>query len=201
MGILGVNGSREGRGNGVFATRLPTEHGEFRLYAFPPGQHLALVHGTLDVSQPVLMRLHSECLTGEVFGSLRCDCKAQLHFAQESLRQAGSGVIFYLRQEGRGIGLINKLRAYQLQDSGLDTVEANEHLGLPADGRDYSDAAEMLSYFGIRRARLLTNNPSKVAALQQLGVEVTEQLPVLVGEQAHNAAYLATKRSKMGHLS
>lgn len=181
-------------------TRLPTAEGEFRLIAYPPHEHLALVHGQLQIDRPVLLRLHSECLTSEVLGSLRCDCAEQLREAKRRIRKQGSGVLLYLRQEGRGIGLINKLRAYQLQDEGLDTVEANLRLGFPEDSRDYSAVKPMLQQLGVRSVRLMTNNPRKVDALQKLGFEVVERIPLEIDSHGHNSHYLNTKRVKLGHF-
>jgi GTP cyclohydrolase II len=163
-----------------------------------PREHIALILGTPDGSPPVV-RLHSECLTGDVLGSLKCDCGPQLHGALEQIAGAGWGVLLYLRQEGRGIGLINKLRAYQLQDQGFDTVDANARLGLPIDARDFGVAARMLALLGIDAVRLLTNNPAKVSGLEGCGVRVMERLPLSILPNPHNAAYLATKRDRTGH--
>jgi 3,4-dihydroxy 2-butanone 4-phosphate synthase/GTP cyclohydrolase II len=184
--------------------RLPTDHGVFRLLAYTnpltSEPDLALVMGDVTTPEPVLVRLHSECLTGDVFGSRRCDCGDQLHTALRVIAAEGRGVLLYLRQEGRGIGLLNKLRAYDLQEHGLDTVEANEQLGFPADRRDYRAAAQMLTDLGVRRVRLLTNNPRKRAGLADYGVEVAERVPIVVPPNAFNSDYLATKRDKLGHL-
>ncbi len=188
------------------AVRLPTAHGAFRLFAYGeparPGRepHLALVHGDLAPGDPPLVRLHSECLTGDVFGSARCDCGPQLDRAMAAIVAAGRGAILYLRQEGRGIGLLDKLRAYALQDQGLDTVQANEHLGLPVDARDYRIAAAMLDDLGVTHLRLLTNNPRKASGLADMGLIVAEQVPLIVPPSAENARYLRTKRDKLGHL-
>lgn len=182
--------------------RLPTRYGEFTAYVHED-QHLALVYGdpaALGADAPPLVRLHSECLTGDVLGSLRCDCGLQLDRALREIVESGHGVLLYLRQEGRGIGLHNKIRAYALQDEGLDTVEANEQLGLPADARDYAVAAGMLEALGVRRLRLLTNNPRKLEELERHGLEVVERLPLVVPPSAENESYLATKRAKLGHL-
>jgi 3,4-dihydroxy 2-butanone 4-phosphate synthase/GTP cyclohydrolase II len=186
---------------------MPAAVGPFRLVAYrergsTPHQepHLALVAGHVDDGEPVLARVHSECLTGDVFGSARCDCGEQLQRAMQAVAERGRGVILYLRQEGRGIGLLNKLRAYQLQDEGLDTVDANHQLGFPADARDYRVAAEMLLDLGIRRVSLLTNNPAKVDGLERHGVTVTERVPLSIEPGPSNARYLRTKQARLGHL-
>ena len=188
----------------VAEAQLPTRHGLWRLLAYEQvagGQtQVALVMGTVDDGQPVLVRMHSECLTGDVFGSLRCDCGEQLDQAMAAVAREGRGVVCYLRQEGRGIGLANKVRAYALQDGGLDTVEANLALGLPPDARDYGIGAQMLCDLGVRHLRLLTNNPDKQYALAGFGLEIVERLPLQVPAQPENARYLATKRTKLGHL-
>ena len=185
------------------SARLPTRYGEFRarVHADPAGgsQHLTLTIGDVAAG-PVLVRLHSECLTGDTLGSLRCDCGAQLDLALRLIASEGRGVLLYLRQEGRGIGLHDKLLAYALQDQGLDTVEANERLGHPADARDYAVAAEMLGAAGVAGVRLLTNNPGKVCALEAHGVRVVERVPLLVPATAENGSYLDAKRRKLGHL-
>lgn len=161
--------------------------------------HVAISVGDLAGARDVLVRVHSECLTSEVFGSVKCDCKQQLEAAQQRIARAGCGVVLYLRQEGRGIGLANKIRAYELQSAGHDTVDANRLLGLPDDARDYSAAAAMLEHLGIESVRLMTNNPAKVDALQSLGVDVTGREPVLVDNGPLAATYLETKRQRMGH--
>ena len=188
----------------VVEVDLPTEHGEFTLIGYAQSGRaqpdLALVAGVLTAPEPPLVRLHSECLTGDVFGSLRCDCGAQLHRALGLIADEGTGAVLYLRQEGRGIGLLNKLQAYRLQERGLDTVEVNERLGFRADERDYHTAALMLRDLGVQRVRLLTNNPDKVTGLEAHGVEVVERLPLVVQPQPENAAYMDTKRIRMGHL-
>jgi GTP cyclohydrolase II len=167
-------------------------------------EHVALVIGTPDAARPPLVRLHSECLTGDVLGSLKCDCGPQLDGALAAMadhaREGGWGVLLYMRQEGRGIGLINKLRAYRLQDQGFDTVDANRRLGLPDEARDFATAAAMLNLLSIRRIRLLTNNPAKVDALAGAGVEIAERVPHALPDNPHNARYLATKRDRSGHL-
>ncbi len=189
----------------VSSARLPTAWAEFTLHAFEneAGQeHVALTLGDVSDShtEPVLSRIHSECLTGDALFSLRCDCGAQLQYALQSLAAAGRGILFYLRQEGRGIGLVNKVRAYHLQDAGADTVEANVHLGFEADMRSYDAVADICRHFGIRRLALMTNNPAKVKALQQLGIEVARRLPIQISANPHNRFYLHTKARKMDHL-
>ena len=184
-------------------SRLPTAYGEFDLTVFRDAQgleHSALTCGEPgEGEEPPLVRLHSECLTGDAFGSLRCDCGPQLHDAMRRVHEAGRGAILYLRQEGRGIGLGNKIRAYTLQDEGLDTVEANRALGFPDDARRYDVAAAMLGALGIRSLRLLSNNPAKRRALIELGIDVAEGLPIVVAPQVHNVDYLRTKVERMGH--
>ncbi len=184
---------------------LPSAFGMFRAIGFrnelDGSEHVAIVKGRPEqATGPVLVRVHSECLTGDAFGSLRCDCRPQLEAALRMIETAGEGVVVYLRQEGRGIGLINKLRAYSLQDSGLDTVEANERLGFPADLRNYGVGAQILSDLGVQRLRLITNNPRKIAGLGGYGLQVVDRVPLVMDPGVHNAAYLAVKRSKLGHL-
>lgn len=188
----------------VSQARLPVADAEnARLYAFRPGdgrqEHFALVIGEPDPSQPVLIRLHSECFTGDLLGSLRCDCGEQLRGAVRTINEAGAGILLYLAQEGRGIGLVNKLRAYQLQDQGFDTIEANQRIGFDADERWFLPAARMLELLGFRQVRLLTNNPEKVKGLEACGITVAERVPHKFPSNAHNEAYLATKRKKSGH--
>jgi len=184
--------------------RLPTEFGEFRMFGYTnavdQAEHVALVMGEPDPERPCLVRVHSECLTGDVFTSRRCDCGSQLHAAMRQVAEAGEGVILYLRQEGRGIGLLNKLRAYQLQDAGHDTVEANKKLGFKADLRDYGIGAQILRDIGLRKLNLLTNNPKKIVALDGYGLEVVERVQLMTEPHADNISYLTTKRDKMGHL-
>ena len=163
-------------------------------------EHLALVKGRVDDGQPVLVRVHSECFTGDVLGSERCDCGPQLHTAMEMVEREGRGAVLYMRQEGRGIGLANKLHAYKKQEEGLDTVEANVALGFPPDLRDYGEGAQILVDLGIRRLRLLTNNPRKIAGLEGYGLEIVERVPIVIPANAHDKRYLDTKKSKMGHL-
>jgi 3,4-dihydroxy 2-butanone 4-phosphate synthase/GTP cyclohydrolase II len=187
----------------VAEARLPTRYGPFRLliYTAPDRkEHLALTVGIVDDGKPVLVRLHSECLTGDVFGSCRCDCGEQLEDSLAFLQRQGCGVLLYIRQEGRGIGLTNKIRTYALQEQGYDTVEANLALGFPEDLRDYAEAAEILHDLGVRRVRLLTNNPAKIEGLERYGIEVVERLPLQVPPNPANTVYLRTKREKMGHL-
>jgi GTP cyclohydrolase II len=187
---------------------LPTAHGPFTLYVYrdaeapsdlPADEHMAIVRGDVAAQAGVLARVHSECWTSEVLGSLKCDCRDQLDAALERIAGEGTGVLVYLRQEGRGIGLGNKIRAYALQNSGADTVEANLALGFEADARSYDLAAAILSDLGVRSVRLLTNNPLKVAGLKKAGVVVADRIAHWVGENQHNAGYLAVKRRKMGH--
>ncbi len=183
--------------------RLPTLHGEFRIRVFHDEQtgfdHVALTLGEMCGPDPVLVRLHSECLTGDAFSSSRCDCGPQLDAALETIQNHGWGCLLYLRQEGRGIGLHAKIQAYNLQDKGADTLDANLMLGHPADARDYSIAAEMLRGVGIEDVCLLTNNPDKVQSLQELGITVSQRMPLVVGVSEENRAYLETKVNRMGH--
>jgi 3,4-dihydroxy 2-butanone 4-phosphate synthase / GTP cyclohydrolase II len=191
----------------VAETRLPTAHGDFTAYGYritiDDSEHVALVYGdpqALDDGTPVLTRVHSECLTGDVFGSRRCDCGPQLDEALQRIVEAGRGVVVYLRgHEGRGIGLVAKLQAYQLQDGGRDTVDANLDLGLPADARHYGAATQVLRDLGVRSVRLLTNNPAKTASLEDYGITVTERVPLTPHPNDHNIGYLLTKRDRMGH--
>ena len=177
---------------------LPTRYGDFETYVFRD-EHLALVVGDLRGREDVLVRVHSECMTSEVFGSLKCDCKQQLDAAMAAIAHAGAGAVLYLRQEGRGIGLANKIRAYALQSRGHDTVDANRLLGLPDDARRYDVARDMLQHLGVASVRLMTNNPAKVRALGALGVTVTERVPVIVAPSKHSARYLEAKRERMEH--
>ncbi|GAB3735956.1 bifunctional 3,4-dihydroxy-2-butanone-4-phosphate synthase/GTP cyclohydrolase II [Hymenobacter agri] len=185
------------------SVRMPTEHGDFDLYAYTQNsngaKHLALVKGDINGPEPVLVRVHSSCVTGDIFGSCRCDCGPQLHQAMRQIEQEGRGVIVYMNQEGRGIGLLNKLKAYKLQEQGRDTVQANEELGFKGDERDYGVGASILRDLGIRQMRLLTNNPRKRTGLIGYGLEIVETLPIEIHANPHNEAYLATKRDKMGH--
>ena len=185
---------------------LPTKFGHFQIYAYrntlDNTEHVAIVKGNPAAfsHRAVMVRVHSECLTGDSFSSLRCDCQAQLHTALEMIENAGEGIVVYLRQEGRGIGLTNKLKAYSLQDIGLDTVEANERLGFQADLRNYGIGAQILNDLGVRDIRIVTNNPHKISALQGLGFNILERVSLMVGENPYNCSYLATKTEKLGHL-
>jgi 3,4-dihydroxy 2-butanone 4-phosphate synthase / GTP cyclohydrolase II len=187
----------------VAEAKLPTKYGEFTIMAYrstiDPDEHVALVKGDVSTEEPVLVRVHSECLTGDVFGSLRCDCGQQMAMAMQAIAKEGRGVFLYMRQEGRGIGLHNKLRAYALQDQGVDTVEANELLGFAADLRDYGIGAQILTDIGLERIRLLTNNPRKVVGLEGHGLKVVETVPIVVPPNSYNASYLKTKGAKLGH--
>ena len=189
----------------VATTPMPTEHGEFTAHAYEDitrgEEHVALVKGDIaDSDEPVLVRVHSRCLTGDSFHSLRCDCGQELRWCMERVEQEGRGVVLYMDQEGRGIGLHNKMRAYELQDRGLDTIEANERLGFPMDLREYGIGVQILADLGVRRMRLLTNNPKKLAGLGSFGLEIVEQIPIPVQSNPHNERYLRTKRDRMGHL-
>jgi 3,4-dihydroxy 2-butanone 4-phosphate synthase/GTP cyclohydrolase II len=183
--------------------KMPTDYGDFDLHLYRSkldgDNHLALVKGNIEDGQPVMVRVHSECLTGDVFGSRRCDCGSQLHQALERIEKEGRGVLLYMRQEGRGIGLAAKIHAYKLQEEGLDTVEANEKLGFAMDLRDYGMGAQILFDLGVRKIRLMTNNPKKVVGLQGHKLEIVEQIPIKSEPNEHNAKYLETKRTKMGH--
>jgi 3,4-dihydroxy 2-butanone 4-phosphate synthase / GTP cyclohydrolase II len=187
----------------VAETRLPLRFGEFRALVYEneitKEQHLALVKGHIDPNEPVLVRVHSSCLTGDVFGSFRCDCGEQLRMALRLIAEEGTGVLLYLQQEGRGIGLVNKLRAYALQDAGRDTVQANEELGFKPDLRDYGIGAQILAHLGVKRMRQMTNNPRKVVGLAGYGLEVVDRVPIQVRPQKHNVQYLRTKHEKLGH--
>jgi GTP cyclohydrolase II len=186
----------------VASSPLPTRHGEFTTHVFQDSdgkEHVALVFGEVDGKESVPVRVHSECMTSEVFGSLKCDCKEQLDFAMAEAAKNGFGMVVYLRQEGRGIGLTNKIRAYDLQAQGHDTVDANRLLGLPDDARKYDVAADVLEFLGVRSIELLTNNPAKVDGLRALGVAVTGRRPVLIAPNPHSANYLETKRRRMAH--
>lgn len=183
---------------------LPSRHGQFRIYGFkgrgPMDEAIALVRGKLNGKTAPLVRVHSQCLTGDVLASLRCDCRAQLELSLRKIGQAGAGILLYLPQEGRGIGLMNKLRAYELQDGGMDTVEANETLGFAADARDYDFSARILKRLGAKKIRLLSNNPEKVRQLEEAGIRVVQRVPCQPRVSKTSRAYLQTKKSKMGHL-
>ncbi len=183
---------------------LPTQFGDFKIIVYESMidtyQHIALVKGDVASGKPVLVRVHSECFTGDVLGSLRCDCRGQLHEAMQMIEKEGCGVIVYMRQEGRGIGLVNKIKAYALQDQGLDTVEANKHLGFDPDPREYGLGAQILVDLGVKEMRLITNNPIKRAGLEGYGLKVIERVPLVIPPNDHNLVYLKTKKEKLGHL-
>ncbi len=188
----------------IVVTKLPTRYGNFNLHLYQSvidrKEHIALVKGDIHSDVPTLVRVHSECLTGDVFGSERCDCGEQLHRAMRMVEKKGAGIVLYMRQEGRGIGLINKIKAYKLQDDGHDTVEANEKLGFKADLRDYGIGAQILVDLGVRKMRLMTNNPKKIVGLEGYGLEVVERIPIEIEPNETNQKYLETKRDKLGHL-
>ncbi|CAM3906306.1 MULTISPECIES: GTP cyclohydrolase II [Shewanella] len=188
----------------VATSKLPTPWGVFAMHGFEDTEtgkeHVALTFGELDASQPMLGRIHSECLTGDALFSLRCDCGFQLQTAMQNIAEAGQGFILYLRQEGRGIGLLNKIRAYELQDQGANTVEANERLGFAADMRKYDMIKPMLEKIGVQQVKLMTNNPRKVKAMKELGIAVIERVPLQVGKNRYNEAYLKTKSTELGHM-
>ena len=188
----------------VASARLPTRWGDFTIHGFKDleadKEHIALALGDLNQDEALLCRIHSECLTGDSMFSLRCDCGPQLEFAMQRVSEAGRGLILYLRQEGRGIGLLNKIRAYALQDEGADTVEANIQLGFEPDSREYRICQPMLEFLAIRKVKLMTNNPAKVKALRDMGIEVSEIMPIHTGANPHNESYLAVKMDKLGHL-
>jgi 3,4-dihydroxy 2-butanone 4-phosphate synthase/GTP cyclohydrolase II len=188
----------------IVDVKLPTKHGKFRMHMFRSKldnkEHFALVKGTIDPKKPIIVRVHSECLTGDLLGSLRCDCQDQLVKSMKIIEHEGGGVVLYMRQEGRGIGLANKMLAYKLQDEGKDTVEANEALGFKADLRDYGIGAQILRMLGVRKMILLTNNPKKVVGLKGYGLEIVKRIPIEVPSNSENEKYLKTKRDKLGHL-
>ena len=184
-------------------SKLPTRWGEFNIHAFEDPfkgkEHVAITMGDCNSGEPLLLRIHSECLTGDAFGSLRCDCGEQLDQALKMISERKRGAILYLRQEGRGIGLVNKIRAYNLQDQGADTVEANEQLGFGADMRDYSICGPMLKHIGVKSVILMTNNPRKIRALENMGIEISGRAPIETERNPHNSRYLSTKSGKLGH--
>jgi GTP cyclohydrolase II len=209
MGKNGDDNTRTGASGRIFdhvaSSILPTKHGEFRIHVYrlldETVEHVAMVKGDPSGQEKVLVRVHSECLTGDVLGSLRCDCGEQLDAALAKIAEAGTGVVVYLRgHEGRGIGLANKIKAYQLQDQGRDTVEANLELGLPVDTRDYQVAVQILEDLGIKTIRLMTNNPKKMKKLADYGMHIVERIPVLTAHTPHNVGYLRTKQQKLGHM-
>jgi len=189
----------------IESCKLPTPWGEFEMHGYldetTGKQHIALTMGELKTSGNVLARVHSQCLTGDALFSLRCDCGSQLEYGLSEIAREGCGVLVYLQQEGRGIGLLNKIKAYQLQDKGADTVEANEELGFDADLRDYSVCKDIFLHLGVTDLRIMTNNPRKVLALKELGLNITERLDIVKGKNQHNEKYLFTKMNKLGHLS
>ncbi len=187
----------------IVRVNMPTKYGDFTLVAFKEknnsGEHLALIKGKWKEGDPVLTRVHSSCFTGDILGSLRCDCGEQLHKAMEMVQAEGTGIILYMNQEGRGIGLMNKLKAYKLQEEGMDTVEANIHLGFKMDERDYGVGAQILRYLGVTKMRLMSNNPRKRVGLIGYGLSIEENIPIIVGANSHNEKYLRTKKEKLGH--
>ena len=188
----------------IETSNLPTDIGDFKVHAFTDSNdlkdHLAISIGDLNVDTPILSRIHSQCVTGESFFSLRCDCRYQLTESLNQIAKKGLGVIFYLQQEGRGIGLSNKIRAYNLQDKGLDTVEANHQLGFEEDERSYETVSEMISFLGIKKIDLMTNNPKKIDALKSFGVIINQRVPLSTNTNKHNKKYISTKIKKLGHL-
>lgn len=184
--------------------QLPTKWGDFLMVGFEEiatgKDHVALIFGNIETNEPILTRIHSECLTGDALFSLRCDCGFQLAAALEQIAKTGQGILLYHRQEGRNIGLLNKIRAYALQDQGYDTVDANLHLGFKADERDFTLCTEMLNLLDVKKIRLLTNNPKKIEALEKAGIHIVERVPLQVGENPKNEHYLATKAAKLGHI-
>ena len=188
----------------IETSKLPTDIGEFTVHAFTDEKeskdHLAICMGDLLTSEPVLSRIHSQCITGESFFSMRCDCRYQLTESLKQIADIGRGVVFYLQQEGRGIGLSNKIKAYSLQDKGLDTVEANHHLGFKEDERTYENVADMINFLAIKKIDLMTNNPKKIEALKSMGVEVSQRVPLFTSSNKYNEKYISTKIKKLGHL-
>lgn len=202
--LIALKFQRDSLVKAVAKAKLPTEFGEFDILLFENSldgkEHIALVKGTWEQDEVIPVRVHSECLTGDVFASNRCDCGDQLHSAMKMIDSYGKGVLLYMRQEGRGIGLLNKLKAYSLQETGLDTVQANEHLGFPPDPRDYGIGAQILANLGVRKMKLITNNPKKRVGLQSYGLEVVDLLPIEIEPKEENLTYLRTKKLKLGHL-
>jgi GTP cyclohydrolase II len=188
----------------ISRARLPTRFGDFSIFGFRDSrgnlEHTAIVRGDVNGMSDIPVRVHSECHTGDIFGSLRCDCRDQLEAALSYIGSRESGAVLYMRQEGRGIGLLNKIQAYNLQDQGRDTVEANEDLGLPADAREYQSAAAMLDLLGIGSIALMTNNPAKITALSDAGIRISSRIPIVIEPNVHNSRYLTTKKVRMGHL-
>ena len=188
----------------IETSKMPTDIGEFTVHAFTDEiekkDHLAICMGDLLTNEPVLSRIHSQCITGESFFSMRCDCRFQLTESLKQIANASRGVVFYLQQEGRGIGLSNKIKAYSLQDKGLDTVEANHQLGFKSDERTYENIADMVKYLAIKRLDLMTNNPKKIKALEDMGIEVNQRVPIFSDTNKYNEKYISTKKSKLGHL-
>jgi 3,4-dihydroxy 2-butanone 4-phosphate synthase/GTP cyclohydrolase II len=186
------------------AARLPTKYGDFTIIPYLQKsngkEHVALVKGEWQADEPIMVRMHSSCVTGDIFGSLRCECGDQLHKSMEMIEKEGKGVIVYLNQEGRGIGLLNKIKAYKLQEEGLDTVDANVHLGFAPDERDYGVGAQIIRDLGVRKMRLLSNNPVKRVGLEGYGLQVVENLPIEIEPNTHNEFYMKTKRDRMGHI-
>ena len=202
--LIAYRRDNEGFVERVAEARIPTEQGEFKAVSYrskvDADEHVALVMGNIDRDEPTLVRVHSECLTGDIFGSQRCDCGEQRDLALRAIGREGKGVFLYMRQEGRGIGIHNKLRAYDLQDNGLDTVEANEHLGFAADLRHYGVGAQILADLGVGKMRFLTNNPKKIVGLHSFGLDLVEQVPLVASPNKENSRYLETKRTRMGHM-
>lgn len=187
----------------VSKAHLPTQFGDFEIHGFTDSEnreHIAITKGDFPSNTPPLVRIHSECFTGDVLGSLKCDCGAQLQSALSLIEKEKQGIVIYLRQEGRGIGLLNKIKAYKLQEQGLDTLEANLYLGLPADARNYDTAAEILKHFGITQIKLITNNPDKITQLENQGIEIVERIDISTEKNSHNKKYIETKNEKFGHF-